>query len=189
MLIVSDLINNKTQIVESLKKRNKDFSKEIDLVIDFDKKRRTTQSELDQILSQQNQLSKRIGEYYKSGDQSSGNELKKQVEALKPKVKKLEKNLNEIKSELLNSFMTDLSSRYIKAANESLSVIILSLSLRGVPGLSPVLFLSLEEIRETFPLILIATATFDDPNRKFKNINNTRAVFILIPLQKVFQGL
>ena len=103
MLIVSDLINNKTQIVESLKKRNKDFSKEIDLVIDFDKKRRTTQSELDQILSQQNQLSKRIGEYYKSGDQSSGNELKKQVEALKPKVKKLEKNLNEIKSELFNS--------------------------------------------------------------------------------------
>ena len=54
MLIVSDLINNKTQIVERLKKRNKDFSKEIDLVIDFDKKRRTTQSELDQILSQQN---------------------------------------------------------------------------------------------------------------------------------------
>ena len=103
MLIVSDLINNKTQIVESLKKRNKDFSKEIDLVIDFDKKRRTTQSELDQILSQQNQLSKRIGEYYKSGDQSSGNELKKQVEALKPEVKKLEKNLNEIKSELFNS--------------------------------------------------------------------------------------
>ena len=39
MLIVSDLINNKTQIVESLKKRNKDFSKEIDLVIEFDKKR------------------------------------------------------------------------------------------------------------------------------------------------------
>ena len=103
MLIVSDLINNKTQIVESLKKRNKDFSKEIDLVIDFDKKRRTTQSELDQILSQQNQLSKKIGEYYKSGDLSSGNELKKQVEALKPDVKKLEKNLNEIKSELFNS--------------------------------------------------------------------------------------
>ena len=103
MLIVSDLINNKTQIVESLKKRNKDFSKDIDLVIDFDKKRRTTQSELDQILSQQNQLSKKIGEYYKSGDLSSGNELKKQVEALKPDVKKLEKNLNEIKSELFNS--------------------------------------------------------------------------------------
>ena len=103
MLIVSDLINNKTQIAESLKKRNKDFSKEIDLVIDFDKKRRTTQSELDQILSQQNQLSKKIGEYYKSGDLSSGNELKKQVEALKPDVKKLEKNLNEIKSELFNS--------------------------------------------------------------------------------------
>ena len=103
MLIVSDLINNKTQIAESLKKRNKDFSKEIDLVIDFDKKRRTTQSELDQILSQQNQLSKKIGEYYKSGDLSSGNELKKQVEALKPEVKKLEKNLNEIKSELFNS--------------------------------------------------------------------------------------
>ena len=100
MLIVSDLINNKTQIVESLKKRNKDFSKEITLVIDFDKKRRATQSKLDQILSQQNQLSKRIGEHFKSGDLNSGNELKKQVEALKPELKNLEKNLNEIKSEL-----------------------------------------------------------------------------------------
>ena len=33
MLIVSDLINNGIEIIESLKKRNKDFSKEIHLII------------------------------------------------------------------------------------------------------------------------------------------------------------
>ena len=38
MLIVSDLINNGIEIIESLKKRNKDFSKEISLIIDLDKK-------------------------------------------------------------------------------------------------------------------------------------------------------
>ena len=86
------------------------------MVIEFDKKRRTTQSKLDQILSQQNQLSKRIGEYYKSGDQNSGNELKKQVEALKPEIKKLEKNLNEIKSELFNSLnnITNVTHHSVK---------------------------------------------------------------------------
>ena len=47
MLIVSDLIDNGIKIIESLKKRNKDFSKEILLIIDLDKKRRSTQSKLD----------------------------------------------------------------------------------------------------------------------------------------------
>ena len=75
MLIVSDLINNGIEIIESLKKRNKDFSKEIHLIIDLDKKRRNTQSKLDELLSQQNKLSKKIGEYFQSGDQASGNQL------------------------------------------------------------------------------------------------------------------
>ena len=35
MLIVSDLIDNGIKIIESLKKRNKDFSKEIHLIIDL----------------------------------------------------------------------------------------------------------------------------------------------------------
>ena len=47
MLIVSDLINNGIEIIESLKKRNKDFSKEIHLIIDLDKKIRNNQSKLD----------------------------------------------------------------------------------------------------------------------------------------------
>ena len=68
MLIVSDLINNRIEIIESLKKRNKDFSKEIHKIIDLDKKRRNTQSKLDELLSQQNKLSKKIGEYFQSGD-------------------------------------------------------------------------------------------------------------------------
>lgn len=60
MLIVSDLINNGIEIIESLKKRNKDFSKEIHLIIDLDKKRRSTQSKLDELLSKQNKLSKKL---------------------------------------------------------------------------------------------------------------------------------
>ena len=59
MLIVSDLINNGIEIIESLKKRNKDFSKEINLIIYLYKKRRSTQSKLEELLSQQNKLSKK----------------------------------------------------------------------------------------------------------------------------------
>ena len=103
MLIVSDLINNGIEIIESLKKRNKDFSKEIHLIIDLDKKRRNTQSKLDELLSQQNKLSKKIGEYFQSGDHTSGNQLKKEVEALKPDQKKLEEDLNKIKQDLFEN--------------------------------------------------------------------------------------
>lgn len=103
MLIVSDLINNGIEIIESLKKRNKDFSKEIHLIIDLDKKRRSTQSKLDELLSQQNKLSKKIGEYFQSGDHNSGNQLKKEVEALKPDQKKLEEDLNKIKVDLFEN--------------------------------------------------------------------------------------
>ena len=103
MLIVSDLINNGIEIIESLKKRNKDFSKEIHLIIDLDKKRRNTQSKLDELLSQQNKLSKKIGEYFQSGDHNSGNQLKKEVEALKPEQKKLEEDLNRIKVDLFDN--------------------------------------------------------------------------------------
>ena len=103
MLIVSDLINNGIEIIESLKKRNKDFSKEIHLIIDLDKKRRSTQSKLDELLSQQNKLSKKIGEYFQSGDRASGNQLKKEVEALKPDQKKLEEDLNKIKVDLFEN--------------------------------------------------------------------------------------
>ena len=103
MLIVSDLINNEIEIIESLKKRNKDFSKEIHLIIDLDKKRRSTQSKLDELLSQQNKLSKKIGEYFQSGDHTSGNQLKKEVEALKPDQKKLEEDLNKIKVDLFEN--------------------------------------------------------------------------------------
>ena len=103
MLIVSDLINNGIEIIESLKKRNKDFSKEIHLIIDLDKKRRSTQSKLDELLSQQNQLSKKIGEYFQSGDHASGNQLKKEVQAIKPDQKKLEEDLNKIEAELFEN--------------------------------------------------------------------------------------
>ena len=103
MLIVSDLINNRIEIIESLKKRNKDFSKEIHKIIDLDKKRRNTQSKLDELLSQQNKLSKQIGEYFQSGDHASGNQLKKEVEALKPEQKKLEEDLNKIKQDLFEN--------------------------------------------------------------------------------------
>ena len=103
MLIVSDLINNGIEIIESLKKRNKDFSKEIHLIIELDKKRRSTQSKLDELLSQQNKLSKKIGEYFQSGDRASGNQLKKEVEALKPEQKKLEEDLNKIKQDLFEN--------------------------------------------------------------------------------------
>ena len=103
MLIVSDLINNRIEIIESLKKRNKDFSKEIHKIIDLNKKRRNTQSKLDELLSQQNKLSKKIGEYFQSGDHTSGNQLKKEVEALKPDQKKLEEDLNKIKVDLFEN--------------------------------------------------------------------------------------
>lgn len=69
-------------------------------LIRLDDERKSLQSELDQNLGTLNQLSRQIGDLFKSGDAVSANEMKDQVAAVKEKSKLQEEKLNHIKSQI-----------------------------------------------------------------------------------------
>lgn len=102
MLQVSYINANKDRVIEGLKIRN--FSDQdlavIDDVIALDNTRKSTQSELDELLSQNNQLSKEIGDLFKLGKKAEAEEMKTRVAALKDDTKTLQDKLNATKDQL-----------------------------------------------------------------------------------------
>ncbi|UZO81342.1 serine--tRNA ligase [Aquimarina sp. ERC-38] len=99
MLVVQDIIANKENFIEALKKRNFDTSV-FDKVIQLDEQRRATQTELDQTLAESNKISKEIGQLFKSGKAAEANELKAKTGTLKEQSKTLTDQLSEAQSEL-----------------------------------------------------------------------------------------
>ena len=72
----------------------------IDGVISLDEKRRSLQTRLDSILAESNQMSKQIGELFKSGQAELANELKDKSSKLKEESKELTESLNTVGEEL-----------------------------------------------------------------------------------------
>ena len=90
MLQVDFIKENFSKVVNSLKKRNKDYSTDLKKIIDYNDNRKKQQKKLDTLLSEVNNLSKQIGELFKNGKVEEANELKKNVEGIKPEVKLLQ---------------------------------------------------------------------------------------------------
>ena len=76
MLHIPNIRKNKKEIIELLKIRNFDASTLIDTLLEQDDCRKQTQKELDELLAKSNQLSRKIGELYKSGEVEKANQLK-----------------------------------------------------------------------------------------------------------------
>ena len=93
MLEINKIRENKDSIISLLKIRNKDFSELIQEVLDQDETRRNSQFTLDQELSKLNQLSKKIGELFKSGNQAEATLLKDETGLLKDSTKNLKEQL------------------------------------------------------------------------------------------------
>ncbi len=100
MLQVDFIKENFLKVVDSLKKRNKDYSSDLKKIIDFNENRKKQQTKLDALLSKVNNLSKQIGELFKNGKVEEANELKKSVEKIKPEVKLLQDLLNSNNDDL-----------------------------------------------------------------------------------------
>ncbi|MBV7439950.1 serine--tRNA ligase [Weeksellaceae bacterium TAE3-ERU29] len=98
MLLVNDIRDQRTRIENGLKKRNLSDLSVLDQIIEKDDLRKQTQFELDNILAESNQLSKKIGELYKSGKANEANELKAKTADFKTKSKDLQNQLNECKT-------------------------------------------------------------------------------------------
>ena len=100
MLQVDFIKDNFSKVIDSLKKRNKDYSSDLKKVIDFNESRKKQQTNLDTLLSKVNNLSKQIGELFKNGKVDEANELKKEVEKIKPEIKLLQELLNSNNNDL-----------------------------------------------------------------------------------------
>ena len=107
MLSIDTISNNKEEILMGLKKRGFKNLKIIDEVIDLNLARKKIQQELDQILFESNNISKKISEIFKSGDSDdSVTNLKEKSSDLKLKSKNLSNQLEKTKSEIFELLTT-----------------------------------------------------------------------------------
>jgi len=92
MLQVSFIRANKERVIEGLKIRNysEDELKIIDEILQLDDARKNHQTTLDKTLAERNQLSKQVGQLYKSGKREEADEIKAKVAASKETISQLE---------------------------------------------------------------------------------------------------
>ena len=100
MLLVSKIIGNFEGIVKSMLKRNIDIKPQLEKIIELDEKRRSTQSSLDNLLSESNQIAKEIGKLFKEGLIEKASNLKEKASLYKVDSKNL--------SALLNSYVSEI---------------------------------------------------------------------------------
>ncbi len=103
MLQTAYIRENREKVLAALAKRNLDAAPLVDEVIALDEKRRSTQVELDTILSESNRLSKEIGELMKSGRKDEAAGMKEKTAEFKEKSKELSETLNSVSEELLQA--------------------------------------------------------------------------------------
>ena len=100
MLHISDLRKNSQQIIKLLKVKNFDAKNLIKNVIEKDNNRKTLQQKSDELLSQQNQIAKKIGLLYKNGKSEEANDLKNSSIKIKKESQELLNELNKIEGEI-----------------------------------------------------------------------------------------
>lgn len=93
MLQLTYIRNNKEKAIEALNKRGFSAQEILENVLQYDDDRKTTQQELDQTLSELNQISKQIGELFKIGQREEANQLKDKTTVLKENSQRLKENL------------------------------------------------------------------------------------------------
>ena len=120
MLSVAFIRENKEVVLNGLAVRNfADAEIIIDQVIEIDAKRRSTQSELDNILSESNKLSKEIGNLFKSGEIQKANLVKEKTGQLKEQSKDLAEKLESYESDLNDLLyqIPNIPNKLVRAGN------------------------------------------------------------------------
>ena len=120
MLSVAFIRENKEVVLNGLAVRNfADAEIIIDQVIEKDAKRRSTQSELDNVLSESNKLSKEIGILFKAGEVQKANLVKEKTGQLKEQSKDLAEKLESYESDLINLLyqIPNIPNKLVRAGN------------------------------------------------------------------------
>ena len=102
MLELSYIRTKPDSVKEGLRLRN--YSEEelkiVDQIIEVDEARRRAQTELDEILANNNKLSKKVGELFKSGQREEANVIKEQVAQGKESIKEQQDNKQNLEDQL-----------------------------------------------------------------------------------------
>ena len=106
MLQVNEIRENKEKFITALTKRGFDATQLFEEVLQADETRKTTQTKLDDTLSQSNTFSKEIGILYKNGEAQKANLLKEKTGQLKELSKELSETLNNATSRLQELLFT-----------------------------------------------------------------------------------
>ena len=122
MLSIDTISNNREETLIGLKKRGFKDLKIIDKIIDLNLSRKKVQQELDQILFESNNISKKISEIFKSGNSDdSVSAMKEKSSDLKLKSKTLSDQLEKTKSEIFE-LLTSIPNIPDKEVPEGLTI-------------------------------------------------------------------
>ena len=100
MLNLQIIRDNPSLVEERLKIKNFQAGTLISSIIEKDDKRRKLISETESAQAQMNQLSKKIGDYFKQGNKTEGEKARELTSQLKEKIKELQNELNMIQDEV-----------------------------------------------------------------------------------------
>ena len=101
MLLLSTIREERDRLLEGLAKRKFiDAAATLDKIVALDDERKFSQTQLDQLLSEQKSLSKEIGDLFKSGKAEEANAMKAKIAELKEESSILEERFKAVKSEL-----------------------------------------------------------------------------------------
>ena len=100
MLTLTQIREERDQIIEALSKRGLDATTPIDNIITLDQERRSLQKELDDTLAQSNTLSRQIGELMKSGKREEAETVKAETVGLKQKSSDLKEKMQAHESSM-----------------------------------------------------------------------------------------
>jgi seryl-tRNA synthetase len=100
MLQLNYIRDNKDDVIARLAVKNLDGKEAVEKILALDSGRRKTQSELDALLAEANQLARQVGTLMKEGKKAEADEVKNKSAALKESAKKLEELLKSTEEEL-----------------------------------------------------------------------------------------
>ena len=95
MLTLKAINENPQEIINRLTKKHFDAEGIVSQVIELDEVRRKSQTELDNLLSEVNSISKSIGSLMKEGKKDDASDAKQKVSSLKDTTKQLEVTLKD----------------------------------------------------------------------------------------------
>jgi seryl-tRNA synthetase len=106
MLQIGFIRENQEKVIKALAKRNLDVKNVVEEIIQMDEKRRSTQVDLDAVLSEANKLAASIGELMKNGEKSKAAILKEKTVLLKEKSKNLSEKADALAHDLTQKLYT-----------------------------------------------------------------------------------